>query len=116
MASHQLRTPATGVKQYLGLLLQGYVGDVPDKQKQMITKAYDTNERELTIVEDLLKVAQVDADKVRLEQSEGDLDALIIDILDGFEEKAQPKKCNPDLTRCQSTKNHQYGHKTHADW
>ena len=50
LASHQLRTPATGVKQYLGMVLQGMVGEVPPAQLALLEKAYESNERQLTIV------------------------------------------------------------------
>lgn len=66
IASHQLRTPATGVKQYLGMILEGFFGDITKEQREVIARAYDSNERQLRIVTDLLKVAQVDAGKVML--------------------------------------------------
>lgn len=70
IASHQLRTPATGVKQYLGMLLEGFVGDLPKDQRNLLEKAYESNERQLRIVSDLLKVAQVDAGKVMLKKDD----------------------------------------------
>lgn len=66
LASHQLRTPATGVKQYLAMMLQGFAGEVSDDQRAFLQTAYDSNERQISIVNDLLKVAQIDAGKVRL--------------------------------------------------
>jgi two-component system sensor histidine kinase/response regulator len=68
IASHQLRTPATGVKQYVGMLLEGFAGELPPNQRYLLEKAYDSNERQLKIVSDLLKVAQVDAGKVILQK------------------------------------------------
>lgn len=81
IASHQLRTPATGVKQYLGMLMEGMVGDLSADQIKIITKAYKNNERQLRIVADLLKVAQVDAGKMTLHISEVDVTSAIKDIL-----------------------------------
>jgi CHASE1-domain containing sensor protein len=48
LASHQLRTPATVVKQYVGMLLQGYGGKLSDQQLSMLDNAYSSNERQLT--------------------------------------------------------------------
>lgn len=84
IASHQLRTPATAVKQYLGMLLEGFVGDVEPRQRQMIAKAYENNERQLRIVSDLLKVAQVDAGQVMLKKEEVSLNDLLEDIIRDF--------------------------------
>ncbi len=81
VASHQLRTPATGVKQYVGMVLQGYAGDISDNQREMLSKAYESNERQLQIVSNLLRVAQVDAGKVRLRKSDVDMEQLINDII-----------------------------------
>lgn len=81
LAAHQLRTPATGVKQYLGMVLEGFVGELTDSQKAILLKANESNERQLRIVTDLLKVAQVDAGKVRLRKSEVDVVSLISDVI-----------------------------------
>ena len=81
LASHQLRTPATGVKQYVGMVLEGFVGDITATQRTILEKAYESNERQLTIVSDLLKIAQVDAGKVILKQSEVDIDAMLRDVI-----------------------------------
>jgi PAS domain S-box-containing protein len=81
IASHQLRTPATGVKQYVGMLIEGFAGDLTPKQERLLEKAYENNERQLKIVTDLLRVAQVDAGKVVLRKSEVELNAFIDDII-----------------------------------
>lgn len=81
IASHQLRTPATAVKQYLGMVLEGFVGDLEPKQQTMLTKAYENNERQLRIVADLLRVAQVDAGQVMLRKEEVDVNTLLEDVI-----------------------------------
>lgn len=81
VASHQLRTPATGVKQYIGMVLEGYAGDITDAQRDMLSKAYESNERQLQIVSNLLRVAQVDAGKVILRRANVDVVQLIEDII-----------------------------------
>lgn len=81
IASHQLRTPATAVKQYLGMVLEGFVGEIDPKQRLMLDKAYENNERQLRIVSDLLKVAQVDAGQVMLRKEAVKLNALLEDVI-----------------------------------
>lgn len=87
VASHQLRTPATGVKQYVGMVLEGYAGDITDSQRDMLSKAYESNERQLQIVSNLLRVAQVDAGKVRLRKSDIDMVQLVEDIITEQQDK-----------------------------
>jgi len=69
LASHQLRTPATVIKQYAAMLTQGYVGKLSKDQINMVGIVNDSNDRQLEIIEDLLRVARVDDGKVYLEKS-----------------------------------------------
>lgn len=82
LASHQLRTPATGVKQYIGMVLQGYAGKITDEQREMLDKAQSSNERQLEIVNQILHVTKLEAGTVSLKNSKVDLKALIKDIID----------------------------------
>lgn len=81
LASHQLRTPATGVKQYLGMLIDGFAGKLTKQQMQLLKTAYESNERQLTIIDDLLRVAHVDAGKVVLHKSKTELVKLLKDVI-----------------------------------
>ncbi len=81
LASHQLRTPATAVKQYVGMVLEGFVGDISGSQRDILAKAYESNERQLNIVSELLKVARVDAGKVKLQSTNVNLVQLLADTI-----------------------------------
>jgi two-component system sensor histidine kinase VicK len=59
------------------MLSQGYVGDLSKEQKRMIDVAYKNNGRQLEIIEDLLRVAKVDAGKVYLEKFPSDIVMLV---------------------------------------
>ena len=99
LASHQLRTPATGVKQYLGMILEGYAGDelIPPQVQRMVEVAYESNERQLKIVNDLLKVAYVDAGRIKLIKSDCDVQELIEgavkDLQEVFSRRSQQVVC-----------------------
>lgn len=84
LASHQLRTPATAIKQLLGMYVDGLYGDLDERHLKVITKAYQSNDRQISIVNALLKVAQVDAGKVKLSLAKCDINALLTNILDDF--------------------------------
>ncbi len=81
IASHQLRTPATAVKQYLGMVLQGYAGELNEGVRSFLETAYQSNERQLKIVDDLLKVARLDAGHVILRKAPVDVVALMKEII-----------------------------------
>lgn len=82
LASHQLRTPATIIKQLLGVMLQGYMGQLEPEHYRVIQKAYASNERQLAIVNSLLKVAQLDSGKVILNKVPTDVPSFITEITD----------------------------------
>ncbi len=92
IASHQLRTPATGVKQYVGMVLDGFAGELNQEQIQMLKQAYDSNERQIDIINDLLKVANVDAGKVNLSREKCDIVALLTNIIDEQKDKYVSRK------------------------
>ena len=81
LASHQLRTPATGVKQYLGIVLDGFAGNVTEAQRSFLKKASESNERQLAVINDLLKVAQIDSGEVKLQKETIDVRELLTDVL-----------------------------------
>ena len=82
LASHQLRTPATVIKQYAAMLNQGYVGDLSKEQVDMVDVVYKSNERQLEIIEDLLRVARVDDGKVYLEKSACNVVQQLEEVID----------------------------------
>jgi PAS domain S-box-containing protein len=82
LASHQLRTPATAVKQLLGMLTQGFMGDLDPQHFSVIERAYEANERQIRIVDNLLKVAQLDAGKVKLNKKPVLLRDYLLDIVE----------------------------------
>ena len=81
LASHQLRTPATSVKQYLGLVLEGYVGDITKEQEMMLTKANESNERQLAVVNQILNLSKLDNNSVTLKKIQVDLISLANDVI-----------------------------------
>jgi len=83
LASHQLRTPATAVKQYVGMLQMGYEGQLTKDQLDMLGVAYKHNERQLEIIEDLLRVAKVDAGKVYLDKTYCDVTTQVEKAIEG---------------------------------
>lgn len=81
LASHQLRTPATGVKSILSMLAAGDFGPLNDMQTKFVEKAMRTNDRQLQLIEDLLNVALVDSGKLELDLDYADLAKLVHDIV-----------------------------------
>lgn len=96
IASHQLRTPATAVKNFIGLLREGYVGELTDEQLFVVEQAYISNETQLDIVNNLLYAARTDSTSVRLKLESHDLVTIIKESLD--EQLGYIKERNQILT------------------
>lgn len=82
LASHQLRTPATAVKQYLHMLLDGFAGELSESQQTFIETANRGNERQLRIINDILKVAAADSGDMVLTYQKVEMGALIQSVID----------------------------------
>ena len=85
LASHQLRTPATNVKQYVGLLLDGYLGDLSDKQVDALKIAYKNNESEIRIMNDLLDVAKLDLKRIQLRKQRVNIVSIVSQVAKTYE-------------------------------
>lgn len=104
LASHQLRTPATATKQYLGMVLQGFMGTVAKQQIGFLQKAYDSNERQLRIINDILHVAKLDAGRIVPSKKEFDITALIKSVIE--DNQSELKKASVKVSRQLGRKYH----------
>jgi len=60
IASHQLRTPLTAIKWAIKMVLDEEEGELNEAQKTMLDKGYKSNERIITLVNDLLNVSRIE--------------------------------------------------------
>ena len=77
VAAHQLRTPLSGVKWVLKLLLDGDLGTVNDDQMGMLKRGYETNEKMIQLVNDLLSVSRIENGKFGYKFERNDFMKLI---------------------------------------
>lgn len=59
MASHQLRTPLTSMKGYVSMVLDGDVGEINPQQRTMLQQAFDSSQRMVFLISDLLNVSRL---------------------------------------------------------
>jgi PAS domain S-box-containing protein len=97
LASHQLRTPATAIKQLLGLFVEGFQTNVSETHMNIIKKAYESNERQIDIVNRLLQMAHVDSGKVKLHLDKCDARLLLQEILEDFSDTFKERSQSVEL-------------------
>ncbi|HUC19923.1 MAG TPA: PAS domain S-box protein, partial [Candidatus Polarisedimenticolaceae bacterium] len=66
IVSHELRTPLTAIKGFLSMLLKQDFGTLSDKQFHFMNRVYQTNQRMIGLVEDLLDMSHIESGKIRL--------------------------------------------------
>ncbi|EKE11552.1 MAG: two-component sensor histidine kinase [uncultured bacterium] len=84
IASHQLRTPLTAIKGFISLLLEGSYGEVQEKHKEVLNKIYTSNERLITLVEDLLNISRIESGRMEFKFDTWDLEKICKEVLDTF--------------------------------
>jgi signal transduction histidine kinase len=92
LASHQLRTPASNVKQYLGLLLEGYLGKLKPEQKEALEVANRNNEIGINIINDLLGVAKLDLNKIHLKKRDANIYSLVKEVVQEYRPQLKERK------------------------
>jgi len=73
LTSHQLRTPASAVKGFLSLLLDSRIKPLHAEQKELLVSAYDENERQLSLINQILSISQAESQQMKLSKTEVDL-------------------------------------------
>jgi len=87
IAAHQLRTPLSAIKWTLKMLMDGDVGSISEEQKKFIGRGYESNERMIHLVNDLLNVSRIEEGRFRYEFSESAIDTIIKEIIDELRHK-----------------------------
>jgi signal transduction histidine kinase len=89
LVSHELRTPLTSIMGYVETLLDGEVGALSEEQGQFLRVVDRNAERLLSLVGDLLFVANLDAGSVALDRCELDVDRLVAECVDAARPSAE---------------------------
>ena len=99
IASHQLRTPLTSIKGYISLLVEGSYGKVTQTQQETLNKVYQSNERLINLVEDLLNVSRIESGRMEFDFASCQLADLCQEVVDGFAIRAKNSKLYLDYKK-----------------
>ncbi|MCX6558236.1 MAG: ATP-binding protein, partial [Candidatus Aminicenantes bacterium] len=89
--SHQIKTPLTAIRMALHLLLEENVGDLNDKQADLLVSARDESERLNRIIEDLLDIRRLESGTVRLSMTAVSPYELVEEASNPFFRQAQDR-------------------------
>lgn len=75
--SHELRTPLTSIRGALGLVIDGFAGEVHEQAREMINIAHNNSERLVRLINDILDMEKIEAGKMTLELRPVELRSLL---------------------------------------
>lgn len=78
VVAHQLRTPLSGIKWTLNMILGGDLGPLTNEQKTFLMKGYESNQRMISLIEDMLGADRIGSGKLRYRFAR----VQIMDIID----------------------------------
>lgn len=90
--THDLRNPMTSIKGFLKFLLDGIAGEINEQQKKMLTTMDRASEKLLTLINDILDIAKLEAGKldVALEQTNlREMGTHVIEAAQGISQRKQ---------------------------
>lgn len=89
LASHELRTPMTSIKNYLWMALNGKGGKLSEKQKYYLSRSYESTDRLIELVNDMLNISRIESGRMTLQFDEIDLPELAAAVIGEVEGKAK---------------------------
>src|SRR5205814_10665926 len=99
VASHELKTPLSALQLQADVLLRLH-SDLPAPVAEKLRRIGRQVERMNKLVVQLLEVSRISAGRLELEPERAELNALVRDVVGGFEEQARSAGCALRLTTC----------------
>lgn len=87
VAAHQLRTPLSGIKWTLKMLLDEELGDLNEEQKEFVEKTYKSNQRMISLINDLLNVSRIEEGRYVYKPEVTSLENIAREVLGNLEEE-----------------------------
>jgi len=89
--SHELRTPLNSIIGFTGILVQGMAGELNDEQKKQLGMVKGSARHLLTLINDVIDVSKIEAEKIQLSIDEFNLSDTVINIKETFQTALEEK-------------------------
>ncbi|MBI2644378.1 MAG: GAF domain-containing protein [Candidatus Wildermuthbacteria bacterium] len=89
LAAHQLRTPLSAIKWTLRMLLDGDLGSLNPEQREFMDKTYQSNERMIALINDLLDVTRIEEGRYLYAPGLASIEKVIESVLELYKEEAR---------------------------
>ncbi|MBI2038476.1 MAG: HAMP domain-containing protein [Candidatus Nealsonbacteria bacterium] len=92
LAAHQLRTPLSAIKWALKMLIEGDVGRLSKNQMEIVEKTYQSNERMVDLINDLLDVTRIEEGRYLFKPIFAEIEPIVQFVVNSYKEEAKRKK------------------------
>jgi PAS domain S-box-containing protein len=92
LAAHQLRTPLSAIKWTLRMVLDGDLGQITQEQRDFLQKTYQSNERMISLINDLLNVTRIEEGRYLFKPVLTGIEEIIQPIIKSYREEMKRKK------------------------
>ncbi len=94
VAAHQLRTPLSAIKWTLSMLIDENTENLTADQKSLLMRGYESNERILSLINEMLVVTRIEAGKMQYNLAPLHLEDVIESVLLDFAGQAHVRHMN----------------------
>jgi len=99
VASHQLRTPLTAIKLFTEMLMNEQVGKLKKEQKKYLDNVYQSTDRMVRLVNDLLNVSRIESGRLSIVPELVFIDQFISIIIEEAKPLAQARNCKINFVK-----------------
>ncbi|MFW5888535.1 MAG: ATP-binding protein [Patescibacteria group bacterium] len=91
IAAHQLRTPLSGIKWIINMILDEDMGKINKEQEKLLEKAYNSNQKIIDLIDDLLNISRIEEGRFGYKIGKKNFNDLMNEVLDDFYHKIESK-------------------------
>jgi len=99
LAAHQLRTPLSAIKWTLRMILDGDLGKITKEQEDFLNKTYQSNERMISLINDLLNVARIEEGRYLFKLVPVQVEELVRSTINIYKDEIKRKKITLDFQK-----------------
>jgi PAS domain S-box-containing protein len=99
VAAHQLRTPLSAIKWTLKIILDGDLGEITKEQRDFIQKTYQSNERMISLINDLLNVTRIEEGRYLYKLTLVSFEEIVQSILDSYKDVVAKRKVKVEFKK-----------------
>jgi PAS domain S-box-containing protein len=92
IVSHELRTPLSAIKGFLSMILNKDFGELSEKQYHYLSRVYQSNQRMVDLVEDLLDVNHIESGTINLSPNPLHLEDIVSEVISELASKGFEKQ------------------------